>query len=158
MVPFTIDLIQNVGLTILRVNNTYGFRARIYFLTAVLNIIATVLLVPQFGLIGAACSTAGAMVVGSGFVMNWFYWKRTGIDIPGFWKQICRIAVPAFVLFAIAYILNATILPVADSWLMLILYLAVYVACYVASCWLFAFNDYEKGLLRSMKDAIIHRS
>lgn len=158
MVPFTIDLIQNVGLTILRVNNTYGFRARIYFATAVINIAVTILLVPILGLVGAAVSTAGAMIIGSGVIMNWFYWKRTGIDIPEFWKQICRIAIAPTGLFAITYVLYATVLPAADNWLLLLGYLAVYVVLYLVVCWLFSFNDYEKGLIGSMRDSLLRRS
>jgi len=150
MVPFTIDLIQNVGLTILRVNNTYGFRARIYFATAVINIVATIVLVQQLGIIGAAISTALAMLIGSGIIMNWFYWKRTGIDIPAFWKQICRVAAAPFALFAIVFLLYATVLPAASGWLALVGYLVAYVILYVAICWAFSFNAYEKGLLRTL--------
>ena len=150
MVPFTIDLIQNVGLTILRVNNTYGFRARIYFATAVLNIIATILLVPHFGVLGAAASTAGAMLVGSGIIMNWYYWKRTGIDIPAFWSSVCRFAVAPFLLFAVVFAASATVLPTIDSWAALILAVALYVVAYLAVCWLFSFNDYEKGLVKTI--------
>ena len=157
MIPFTIDLIQNVGLTILRVNNTYGFRARIYFATALLNIVATILLVPQLGLVGAAFSTAAAMFIGSGLVMNWFYWKRTRIDIPRFWKQICRIALPPFVLFAATFALYNSVLPPASSWPALIAYLLAYVVAYLVVCWLFSFNDYEKSLFRQIRGALIRR-
>ena len=150
MIPFTIDLIQNVGLTILRVNNTYGFRARIYFATAVLNIVATVLLVPRFGVLGAAASTAGAMLVGSGLVMNWYYWKRTGIDIPAFWRSICRFALAPFVLFIGVLAASVTVLPAIESWGALILAIALYVVAYLIVCWAFSFNDYEKGLVKTL--------
>ena len=150
MVPFTIDLIQNVGLTILRVNNTYGYRARVYFAVAVINIVTTIMLVPVMGLFGAAVSTAVAMFIGSGLIMNWFYWKRTGIDIPDFWKQICRVALGPFILFVIAFALFATVLPAASSWLMLIGYIVLYTVLYLIVCWLFAFNDYEKSLLKML--------
>jgi O-antigen/teichoic acid export membrane protein len=139
------------------VNNTYGFRARIYFATALLNIVATILLVPQLGLVGAAFSTAAAMFIGSGLVMNWFYWKRTRIDIPRFWKQICRIALPPFVLFAATFALYNSVLPPASSWPALIAYLLAYVVAYLVVCWLFSFNDYEKSLFRQIRGALIRR-
>ena len=44
MVPFTIDIVQNLGLTILQVMNRYGFRAKMYFIAACLNIISTLFL------------------------------------------------------------------------------------------------------------------
>ena len=147
MVPFTIDLIQNVGLTILRVNNTYGFRARVYFACAVINIVLTILFIQLWGILGAAFSTALSLLVCSGFVMNAFYWKRTGLDIPRFWREICRCAIAPFCFFVVVYALAQTVLPVAGSWLLLIVYLLAYVLLYVAVCWLFSFNRYEKDLL-----------
>ena len=151
---FTIDIMQNVGLTILRVNNTYGFRARIYFATAVLNIIVTILIVPQVGILGAAWATAGAMFLGNGLIMNWFYWKRTGIDIPRFWREICTISIAPFVLFAASWLLASFVLPAADGWLVLILYLVIYTVAYLAVCWLFSFNNYEKGLLQNLLGSV----
>lgn len=41
MLPFSIDLAQNLVLCILQIKGQYGFRARIYFLSAVLNIVTT---------------------------------------------------------------------------------------------------------------------
>ena len=38
ILPFTIDLIQNIGLAILQAMNQYTFRARIYFCVGVLNL------------------------------------------------------------------------------------------------------------------------
>ena len=150
MVPFTIDLIQNVGLTILRVNNSYGFRARVYFATAVVNIIVTILIVPSTGVIGAAASTAGALFLGSGVVMNWYYWKRTGIDIPLFWRNICRIALAPFILFVASAALVVFVLPATSSWPILIIYLLVYSGAYLGVCWLFSFNEGEKDILRTL--------
>ena len=42
MLPFSIDLAQNLGLCILQIKGQYSFRARIYFMSAVLNIVTTV--------------------------------------------------------------------------------------------------------------------
>lgn len=150
MVPFTIDLIQNIGLTILRVNNTYGFRARIYFGVAVANIALTIIMVQAFGIIGAAVSTAIAMFVGNGLIMNWFYWKRTKLDIPRFWHEICRLALPLFVLFAIMFLLAAAVLPPASNWGIMALYLVGYAIVYLCVGWLFAFDDYERYLVSSV--------
>ena len=155
MVPFTTDLIQNVGLTVLRVNNTYGFRARVYFACAVVNIALTILFIQWFGILGAAFSTALSLIFCSGIVMNIFFWKRTGLDIPRFWRQICRCAAPLFALFLVVFALYTQLLPAADNWLLLLAYLVVYVIVYLAVCWLFSFNDYEKNLLRNIRDSFL---
>ena len=157
MVPFTTDLIQNVGLTIMRVNNTYGFRARVYFACAVINIALTILFIQWFGILGAALSTALSLVVCSGLVMNWYFWKRTGLDVPRFWKSILRAAAPPFLLFTAIFAAYALVLPMADNWLLLIVYLIGYVVLYLAVCWLFSFNDYEKNLLVSTCNSLLRR-
>ena len=155
MVPFTIDLIQNVGLTILRVNNTYGFRARVYFACAVINIVLTIVFIQLWGILGAAFSTAISLLFCSGLVMNAFYWKRTGIDIPRFWRQICRCAVAPFFFFVAVSVLCQTVLPAATNWLMLLGYLVLYVLAYLGVCWLFSFNEYEKGILKRLATSVL---
>ena len=32
-------------------------------------------------IIGAMLMTCIALVIGQGFVMNWYYWKKTGLEI-----------------------------------------------------------------------------
>ena len=51
MLPFSIDLAQNLGLCILQIKGQYGFRAKIYFLSAVLNIVTTVLFTKLIGIV-----------------------------------------------------------------------------------------------------------
>lgn len=157
MVPFTIDLIQNIGLTMLRVDNTYGFRARVYFACAVANIFLTIVLVQAMGILGAAVSTALALVACSGIVMNWFFWKRTGLDVPRFWKNICRVAAPIFALFLGCWAAYAWVLPPVGGWLSLLAYLVAYVAVYLGICWAFSFNGYEKGLLSGLASSFLGR-
>jgi O-antigen/teichoic acid export membrane protein len=49
ILPFTIDLIQNIGLAILQAMNRYDFRAKIYFLTGVLNLVLAIPLGTKYG-------------------------------------------------------------------------------------------------------------
>ena len=63
MVPFSINLIQNVGLPILQAMNKYGLRAKIYFVSALLNVITTIILAKLMGITGAALSTGLSMFV-----------------------------------------------------------------------------------------------
>ena len=52
MIPFTLDVIQNLGLTILQVIDKYSFRAKMYFVAAVLNIISTIMLAKYLLVLG----------------------------------------------------------------------------------------------------------
>ena len=88
MVPFTIDIVQNLGLTILQVMNRYGFRAKMYFIAACLNIISTLFLAHFLAGFGAALSTGISMFLTSGIILNFYYAKTIGLDIKNFWKKI----------------------------------------------------------------------
>lgn len=150
MAPFTIDLIQNLGLTIMQVMNRYQFRGIVYLSIALLNVALTVALLQVCGLIGAAASTAIAMFVGNGLIMNWYYKVKIGLDVRSFWKSMMGIVVPELVyfsLFGAAYWL----LPIVhDSWLTFILAGAVFVVGYLLVLRMFVMNEYEKSLIGSV--------
>ena len=149
MIPFTIDLIQNLGLTIMQVMNRYQFRGIVYLTIALLNVALTIVLLQVCGLIGAAVSTAIAMFVGNGLIMNWYYKTKIGLDVQKFWKSIMDILVPGiiyFTMFGAAYWL----LPIAHgSWLTLVLAGIFFAAGYLLVLKLFAMNEYEKSLVHS---------
>jgi len=103
ILPFTIDLIQNIGLAILQGMNHYDFRAKIYFMTGLLNLILAVPMGIKFGGIGCAVATGFSMLIGNGIVMNWFYDKYIGLDISDFWKQIGKITTTVIFILAVGY-------------------------------------------------------
>ena len=103
ILPFTIDLIQNIGLAILQAMNRYDFRAKIYFLTGVLNLVLAIPLGMKYGGIGCAVATGFSMLMGNGVVMNYFYKKYIGLDILRFWKQIGRISLSVGMCLVVGY-------------------------------------------------------
>lgn len=106
IIPFTVDLIQNIGLAILQAMNRYDFRARIYFLTGVLNLILAIPLGIQYGGKGCAIATGISMIIGNGFIMNWYYVKEIHLAIASFWKQIGKISLITGICLIIGYIVN----------------------------------------------------
>ncbi|WP_405383569.1 polysaccharide biosynthesis C-terminal domain-containing protein [Phascolarctobacterium sp.] len=106
IIPFTIDLIQNIGLSIMQAQNRYDFRAKIYFCMGILNLALAIPLGIKFGGIGCAFATGLSMFIGNGLVMNWYYAKVTGLAIKEFWRQIGRITVGVVCLCAVGYHLN----------------------------------------------------
>lgn len=106
MLPFSIDLAQNLGLCILQIKGQYGFRAKIYFLSAVLNIVTTVLFTKLIGIVGAALSTGVSMFLTSGLIMNWYFQRKAGLDIKKFWKETAPVIITAVLLTMSALILK----------------------------------------------------
>ena len=133
MLPFSIDLAQNLGLGILQIKGQYGFRAKIYFLSAVLNIVTTVLFTRWIGIVGAALSTGVSMFLTSGLIMNWYFQRKAGLDIKKFWKETAPVIITAVLLTMGALILkqHLKIEPAGSIWKFgagVLLYTALYAA------------------------------
>lgn len=148
ILPFTIDLIQNIGLAILQAMNHYDFRAKIYFMTGILNLALAVPLGIKFGGIGCAFATGLSMLVGNGFIMNWFYDKYIGLDIPGFWKQIGKITGSVLVCLIIGLGLNY-LLPGNGKTLFVIKILG-YTLLYCCVIYAIAMNKEEREKVRNI--------
>ena len=142
ILPFTIDLIQNIGLAILQAMNHYDFRAKIYFITGVLNLALAIPMGIKFGGIGCAFATGVSMLVGNGFVMNWFYNKYIGLDIPGFWKQIWKITITIVFTLVIGY--EAHSIFGASNKLIFGLEILLYTGFYGISIYCFAMTSDER--------------
>lgn len=155
MIPFTIDLIQNLGLTILQVTNQYYFRGVMYLVVAILNVFLTLFLLSIWGLPGAAVSTAIAMFIGNGLIMNWYYSHRVGLDISRFWKEIAQIVLPALFATALAGVVYY-IAPIKCERIAWFLFgCVVYGLLFALSEWLFGMNAYEKGLIKSFTKKVM---
>lgn len=145
MIPNCIPLVQSAAHSIIQAKNMHKFRSLVYLFIAIINIIGTLLLVQQFGIIGAAIPTGGAYILGHGLIMNWYYWKKVHLDIPRFWKQILPIFLISIVMSICTLLLSKWINFYQISVLMIgvVLYTIIYCIC----LWLFILNEYEKRIL-----------
>ncbi|MDD5844340.1 MAG: polysaccharide biosynthesis C-terminal domain-containing protein [Olsenella sp.] len=148
LIPFTVDLSQNIGLTILQVMDRYGFRAKMYLAAAVINIGLTVVLAQGFGIIGAAIASALAMIVSSGFILNWYYQKRIGLDMCTWWRSVLKEILPMIalcVVFAMAW------RPFTGcSWIAFLIGLALWAMAFSLVSYFICANDYERSLVSNM--------
>lgn len=92
-VPLTIPLIQNLGITILQARNKVKFRALLYMVIALFSLGLQLILVKKYGGIGCAVAICTALVLGQIIGMNIYYYKKEGIDIPKFWKEIGQMSI-----------------------------------------------------------------
>lgn len=152
ILPFTIDLIQNLGITILQAMNQYGLRAKVYFVIGVINLLGAIPLALLYGGIGCAVATGITMLIGNGLIMSYLYDKYIGIDIKQFWSQIARISIVVFACLVIGFVLN-TIL-VSESKVIFLLKIIGYMILYGLSVYLFAMNLDEKRKVFSVVNKI----
>ncbi len=155
LVPLIIPLIQNIGLTMLYAMNKHKFRSIVYFFIAIINVILTFLWVNRFGIIGAAFATCIAYLIGHVLIMNWYYHKKIGIDIPLFWKNILKMSIyPAFCCLLFVF---ANKLIVFNNWLIFLIFAVIYSVVYFVGSYLFCMNEYERNLFLSPIKKILRR-
>lgn len=113
LIPQLIPLSQNLGISVLQANNKHGTRSVMYLLIAVLNVGLSIPLAMRYAGIGAAIGTAIGMVLGQILFMNWYYWKRVGLDIPTYWKNILGILVKSIPVLGVFYLAD-WLIPLRD--------------------------------------------
>lgn len=146
MYPLCVPLIQNTGLSIVVAQNKHQFRSIVYLIVAIANVISTYLAVPHFGMLGAALCSAIAYIVGHGIVMNIYYYKVTGIDIPFFWINIGKMSIiPGIMLVIGTIVLNYVSL---DSWFAFLIGVIIYTCIYGLGMYFGVLNEYEKDIIR----------
>jgi O-antigen/teichoic acid export membrane protein len=144
-IPLIVPLIQNIGIEIQRAKNMHHFRSWIYLLIALINILVTIPLASAFEGVGAAMGTAFSLIVGNGFLMNWYYHTKVGLNMKYFWKQII-IFIPS-ILIPIMFGLAVNQLFNLYNIKYFLLCGTGYVIVYCLSMWFIGMNQYEKELI-----------
>lgn len=148
MTPIVIALMQNVGIEILRAYNKHQMRTVLHMLLAVINVVISIPLAKIYGEIGCALGTCVATFISSTLVSNYFYSKVIHLDIKAFFKEMCRFMPVVAIMLIIGLVIN--ILGDIHSWGQLMIYGLVFTISYALVMIRFAFNDYEKGLLKQV--------
>ena len=145
IVPFTTDLIQNIGLGILQAYNMYWYRAKMYIAIGCLNLILAVPAAIYYGGIGCALITGGCLFVGNGIYMSIVYKKYLKIDIFLFWKQILLILAKMIFLLVSVYML----ISVVGRFISLNFFFKTvsFLCCYMLYIYYFCFNEDEKKVI-----------
>ena len=147
--------VQGVGIEIQRAMNMHKFRSLVYLAVAIGNALISIPLCIRWQGLGAAIGTTAATFVGNVLLMNWYYHKKIGLNIPAFWKHIFHLT-PAMILPAgVAVLLAVFVHP--TGYFGLILPGLAFAAVYAVSMWLFGLNRYERELITSPIRRILHR-
>ena len=155
LIPLSIPLIQNTGLSIVIAQNKHQFRSIVYLIIAIVNVISTYCVVPYLGGVGAALCSAISYIIGQGVIMNIYYYKVTRINIPLFWKNIILLSIiPIIMTIAGLFVFNYFKL---NSWLTLFSAIIIYSLFYVLLMYKFSMNSYEKDIIWQPLSKIISR-
>ncbi|MDR3050121.1 MAG: oligosaccharide flippase family protein [Oscillospiraceae bacterium] len=155
MLALMIPLIEGTGITILQAMNRHAFRALMLLGISVLNVALTVYLVRLYGPVGAAVGTALSLLVGNAGIINWYYHRRIGLDIPRFFRQALRGTLPALLVSGAVSAL--TLLLPGQGWAMLAARVVLIVIIHTGCMWLMGANAEEKNLALSMLRSVTGR-
>ena len=155
MIPNCIPLVQSAAHSVIQAKNMHHFRSKVYLFIALLNIVGTLVLVRRFGVVGAAIPTGASYFLGHGLIMNWYYWKKVGLDILRFWRSLMPVFVVAAGMCIAALLLFARI----DfyGWRPLLIGIGSYSIVYAVCLWMFVLNAEEKTMVQNMWKSFAHK-
>jgi O-antigen/teichoic acid export membrane protein len=148
VLPASIPLIQNLGLSIMQAMNKFKFRAITTFFMAIFNIIISIFLAKQYGAIGSAIGTAIALIICNCIIMNIYYKKEIKLDIGRFWQNILKMTLPFIV--PIVLILLFEYFCKLSGILSIVVYGMIYFVMYIFVAYKFVMDEYEKNLFNNI--------
>lgn len=92
LIPYGFLLLQALGWQIMQARNCMKYRVSVLTVSAFLSLIAGYILSIHYGCLGLAIGTCISIILGQGLFMNWFYWKKLGLNIPRFFKETLQRA------------------------------------------------------------------
>ena len=148
IVPFTVDLIQNIGITILQAENKLAFRSVVFLIASVVNIAISIPAAVYFGGPGCAFTTGLTFFIANAIIMNVYYARRIGIAIKAFWIEMAKIGFFAVLCTLVGIVF--TFIPIASGYINLGIKVAAYLLLFIPVMWFFVLNAYEKNLVKTV--------
>lgn len=142
VLPVMVPLTQNTGIEIQRAKNRHKARSLVYVLTAVLDIILSVLLIPSLGYWATAIGYIVSIVLGTGLFMNWYYQYRIGLNMVYFWKNMMPTILTSIA--SIVLCSFATHIFVMSDLLHLLVFGVLYCLVYAIGAWVVIATSQER--------------
>lgn len=150
-----ISAIQYLGIAILQAKNMHQFKAVLNFTVVFLNIAISIPLIKAWGALGAALGTFISNIFINGLVINIYYYKKVGIDIPYFWHSIFKLSrglvLPLLAMLVIVFVIKPQTL------MMMVVCGALIVLVYGVSMLKWGMNRKEKQMVFHMIDRVTSR-
>ena len=146
MIAFVPDIVQALGLTILQVLNRYNFRAGVYVVCALANVLLAYPLIAIFGVSGGAFGGLMVLFVGSGVVMNVYYRQAIGLDVSGFWRAVIGSLKGLPIAVSVGFVVR--FIHLQSSVLTFLVHCCLFVAAYILTAYFISMNNYERNLVQ----------
>ncbi len=153
LVPGTIPLCENLGITIMQARNQMKFRSLSYLIIAVCSIFFQIMLGKQYGGIGCAIAIAVSTLLGHIIIMNIYYYRTQRIDIFYFFKELFKMSVMPFIVCTLGIVISHY-LQCFKTWFELGIGICAFSILYVILAILVQMNSDEKKLFMSIINKI----
>lgn len=148
IIPLCVPLIQNLGISIMQAKNMHKFRSLLYFFIAIANIGISIPLAKAYQGIGSAIGTSLSLIIGNIIIINIYYYKKVGINVIKFWKEIFKMTIPFIIpIIIILIIMNFITL---HGYKHLIVFGGIYTILYCITVYYLVMNKYEKNIMNKV--------
>lgn len=134
--------VQSIFVLVIQAINRHQYRAVLYVICAVLNVMFSIPAAIYYGAIGCAVCTGITTLLTAGIMINIYYWKKIKLNIPRFWNNILNVAKYLFLIGVIGFIANYGLK--TDNWGILMLKISVYTIIYLLVIYFMCANAEEK--------------
>ena len=154
MVPLSIPLVQNLGLSILKAKNKFRFRAISALIMSIVTITMSINMIEVYGYWGVALSISITFFVLNGIIMNLYYY-HIGINIKYFWIEISKTLIPISIFSCCFYFIVNTFEILSFSGL--ILSILLFVCCFSLCVYFVCMNKYERNIVHNISKPVLNR-
>lgn len=153
--PLIFDLTQNTGMAIQRARNKQKSRSLVYVVTAIIDIIISVVFIPKYGYWAAVVGYVVSVLLSTGLFMNWYYQHKLGLDIKYFWSKMTPILVTSIIVVAVSFMMVLAF-PIKSAKSFLFAG-SVYVLLFVVASWfLVASKNEQKYIKQLFRKLLLH--
>ena len=126
--------------------NQMKFRCVVYLIIAIGSLFLSIPLTKVYGGLGCAVSTAMALLLGQGLIMNIYYKRTIHLDITGFWKEIGKMTIAPLCMCMLGYfVLNQIEIYNISTFVISVL---IFSLIYLIVIWRTSMNCYERNLFK----------
>lgn len=148
-----IPIVQILAVTILEAKFLHVFRAKLYLLVAVFNILISIPLAKEYGVIGCALGTVIGITINT-IIIN-FYYVEIGLEMKRCYREVFVLFIPMLLLFLLGIGLKLLITPV--SLLGILLFALVFTALYGLVMFQFMNQGERRLVLEPIKRIMKHK-
>ena len=132
----------------MQAKNMHKFRSVLLFFISIANIGISIPLAKLYGGIGSAIGTSLSLIIGNIIIINIYYYKKVGINVIKFWKQIFKMTIPFVIPIAIILLIMHFV--TLHGYTHLIVFGGIYSLIYFVVAYLFVMNTYEKNFVNKI--------